>query len=133
MYKRKPYGPGWALTGDAGYHMDPLAARGTTGAVLGAELIARAICETLGGERPAGEAFAEFHAARDEQLTGAWEMSYTAIMRMAPTERDVREAHLFMARPELVAQHIEVMRGLRDAEAFRRTVDEALAETAAAG
>ena len=25
---RKPYGPGWALVGDAGYHRDPVTAQG---------------------------------------------------------------------------------------------------------
>ena len=39
MYKRRPYGPGWALVGDAGYHLDPLAARGVTAAVASAELL----------------------------------------------------------------------------------------------
>ena len=31
---RKPYGSGWALVGDAGYHKDPYTAQGITDAFL---------------------------------------------------------------------------------------------------
>ena len=34
---RKPYGPGWALVGDAGYHKDPITAFGITDAFRDAE------------------------------------------------------------------------------------------------
>jgi 2-polyprenyl-6-methoxyphenol hydroxylase-like FAD-dependent oxidoreductase len=130
MFKRKPYGPGWALVGDAGYHLDPLAARGTTAAVLQADLLARAIRADLGGEQPAEEAYARFHAERDAQLQKEWDVTHAAIVRPAPTERDVAEARLLARRPDLLAQHIEVLRGVADADAFRRTVDAALAPTA---
>ncbi len=40
---RKPYGPGWALVGDAGYHKDPLTAQGITDAFRDAGLLAGAI------------------------------------------------------------------------------------------
>jgi 2-polyprenyl-6-methoxyphenol hydroxylase-like FAD-dependent oxidoreductase len=123
MYKRTPYGPGWALVGDAGYHLDPLAARGTTAAVVSAELLSQAICHHLGGEQPEAEAFGRYHAARDEVLAPEWEVTYGAIMRPAPTERDVAEARLLASRPDLVEQHVEVLRGVGDGEAFRRTVD----------
>lgn len=123
MYKRTPYGPGWALVGDAGYHLDPLAARGTTAAVASAELLSEAICHHLGGEQPEAEAFGRYHADRDELLAPEWTVTYGAIMRPAPTERDVAEARLLASRPDLVEQHIEVLRGLRDADGFRRTLD----------
>lgn len=40
---RKPYGPGWALVGDAGYFKDPLTSHGITDALRDAELLATAI------------------------------------------------------------------------------------------
>ena len=128
MYKRKPYGPGWALVGDAGYHLDPLAARGTTAAVLQADLLARAIRADLGGEQPEEQAYARFHADRDAQLQKEWDVTYAAIVRPAPTEREIAEARLLASRPDLVEQHIEVLRGVGDADAFRRAVDAALAD-----
>ena len=36
-YFRKPFGPGWALVGDAGYNKDPITAQGITDAFLDAE------------------------------------------------------------------------------------------------
>ena len=36
-YFRKPYGPGWALVGDAGYDKDPLTAQGISDAFIDAE------------------------------------------------------------------------------------------------
>ena len=126
MFKRKPYGPGWALVGDAGYHLDPLAARGTTAAVASAELLAQAITSSLGGQQPESAAYAEYHAARDAELAADWDVTYGAIMRAAPTEHDLREAQVLASRPDLVEQHIEVLRGQSDAAAFRRTLDDAI-------
>ena len=39
-YFRRAAGTGWALVGDAAHHKDPLAARGISDALLGAELLA---------------------------------------------------------------------------------------------
>lgn len=41
-FLRKPYGPGWALAGDAGYFKDPITAHGITDAFRDAELLALA-------------------------------------------------------------------------------------------
>lgn len=40
---RLPFGPGWALVGDAGYFTDPITAHGISNAFRDAELLARAI------------------------------------------------------------------------------------------
>ena len=40
---RVPSGPGWALVGDAGYHLDPITAQGMLDAFRDAELIATAV------------------------------------------------------------------------------------------
>ena len=40
---RQPFGPGWALVGDAGYFKDPVTAHGITDALRDAELLARAV------------------------------------------------------------------------------------------
>jgi flavin-dependent dehydrogenase len=39
---RRPYGPGWALVGDAGSFLDPLSTHGITDALRDAEMLARA-------------------------------------------------------------------------------------------
>jgi flavin-dependent dehydrogenase len=57
-YYRKPFGPGWALVGDAGYFRDPITTHGITDAFRDAELLARAIDGT--------STFAEYEAIRDD-------------------------------------------------------------------
>ncbi|MGH2604474.1 MAG: NAD(P)/FAD-dependent oxidoreductase, partial [Dehalococcoidia bacterium] len=62
---RKPYGPGWALVGDAGYHKDPVTGYGITDAFRDAELLARAVVAGLGGVEPMRDALATYQARRD--------------------------------------------------------------------
>ncbi|MBS2962355.1 FAD-dependent monooxygenase [Actinocrinis puniceicyclus] len=62
---RKPFGPGWALVGDAGYHKDPVTALGMSDAFRDAEYLAAALHEALEGARPADEALAEYEVRRN--------------------------------------------------------------------
>ncbi|HXH23305.1 MAG TPA: NAD(P)/FAD-dependent oxidoreductase [Dehalococcoidia bacterium] len=66
-YFRKPYGPGWALVGDAGLHLDPTNGLGITKAFSEVQLLAPALAAGLRGQRPMDEALAEYHARRDQQ------------------------------------------------------------------
>src|SRR5262249_31677341 len=67
-YFRKPFGPGWALVGDAGYHKDAITAQGITDAFRDAERCARAIDESLSGARPFDEAMTDYQHDRDERV-----------------------------------------------------------------
>ncbi len=62
-YFRRPYGPGWALVGDAGYLKDPCTAQGITDAFHHAELLADALDDGLRGRRPFGDALARLRTA----------------------------------------------------------------------
>jgi flavin-dependent dehydrogenase len=57
---RKPYGPGWALVGDAGVHKDPITAQGITDAFRDSELLAQAIDAGFAGRQPLDEALAGY-------------------------------------------------------------------------
>ena len=48
-YFRKPFGPGWALLGDAGYHKNPITAMGINDAFRDAELVAGALDDAFSG------------------------------------------------------------------------------------
>jgi flavin-dependent dehydrogenase len=63
---RKPYGPGWALVGDAGYKKDPCTAAGITDAFRDAESLVQAIDQGLSGRRSLEEALADHQRRRDE-------------------------------------------------------------------
>ena len=67
-FMRRPYGPGWALVGDAGYFKDPLTAHGMTDALRDAELLARAI--VAGGSPANGEVPARARRSLDPALQG---------------------------------------------------------------
>ncbi len=63
---RKPFGPGWALVGDAGYHRDFITGLGITDAFRDAELLADAIDDGFAGHRPLDEALAGYEQRRNE-------------------------------------------------------------------
>jgi flavin-dependent dehydrogenase len=63
----KPYGPGWALVGDAGYHKHPITAFGITDAFRDAEAVASALDDTFAERRAYDDSMAEYQRARDEQ------------------------------------------------------------------
>jgi flavin-dependent dehydrogenase len=65
-YVRKPYGPGWALVGDAGYQKDPCTASGITDAFGSAELLAEAIDAGLSGREPLDAALAGYEQKRNQ-------------------------------------------------------------------
>jgi flavin-dependent dehydrogenase len=52
IFFRKPFGPGSALVGDAGQHMDACTAQGISAAFQDAETLAHAIDRSLAGGEP---------------------------------------------------------------------------------
>lgn len=56
----KPYGTGWALVGDVGYHKDPYAEQGITDAFRDVELVVEAIDAGCSGRRSLEEALAGY-------------------------------------------------------------------------
>jgi 2-polyprenyl-6-methoxyphenol hydroxylase-like FAD-dependent oxidoreductase len=75
-YFRKPYGPGWALVGDAGYHLHPITAMGITDAFLDAERLAGALDAVFSGRSAFEEAMAGYQAERDRQAMPMYEMTF---------------------------------------------------------
>ena len=72
-FKRQSHGPGWALAGDAGYHIDPIGGHGMSNAWDHLPLLVDAVDDTLSGRRPAEEAMAGFQRRRDEVLQPFWD------------------------------------------------------------
>jgi 2-polyprenyl-6-methoxyphenol hydroxylase-like FAD-dependent oxidoreductase len=64
-YYRKPFGPGWALLGDAGYHKNPITAMGINDAFRDAELVAAALDGAFSGDRPYEDGMSEYQRTRD--------------------------------------------------------------------
>ena len=74
-YFRKPYGPGWALVGDAGYNKDFITAQGISDAFRDAELCVSALDESFSGRRSFDEAMGEYQAVRDAQVLPIYELT----------------------------------------------------------
>ena len=84
---RKPYGPGWALVGDAGYNKDPITAQGISDAFRDAERCASALHEVLAGARPFDEAMGGYQRARDEHALPMYELTcQIATLKPPPPE-----------------------------------------------
>jgi 2-polyprenyl-6-methoxyphenol hydroxylase-like FAD-dependent oxidoreductase len=89
-YFRRPYGPGWALVGDAGYNKDPITAQGISDAFRDAELCAAALDDVFAGRRSFDESLAAFHHARDSQVLPMYEFT-TDLARLEPPPPEVQQ------------------------------------------
>jgi flavin-dependent dehydrogenase len=72
---RKPFGPGWALVGDAGYNKDFITAQGITDALRDAELCANALDESFSGTRSFDDAMGEYQSTRDQHVLPMFEFT----------------------------------------------------------
>jgi len=72
---RRPYGPGWALVGDAGYNKDFITAQGILDAFRDAELCATALDQSFSGARSFDEALAGYQSTRDEHVLPMFEFT----------------------------------------------------------
>jgi 2-polyprenyl-6-methoxyphenol hydroxylase-like FAD-dependent oxidoreductase len=74
-YFRKPFGPGWALLGDAGYHKNPITAMGINDAFRDAELVASALDDTFSGRRSYEEGMSDYQQTRDRDAMPVYEFT----------------------------------------------------------
>jgi 2-polyprenyl-6-methoxyphenol hydroxylase-like FAD-dependent oxidoreductase len=89
-YFRTPYGPGWALVGDAGYSRDFITAQGITDAFLDAEGCARALDAALAGTVPYDEAMAGYQSGRDTRAMPVYQMTLQIASLQPPDEQMVQ-------------------------------------------
>jgi len=112
-FLRTPYGPGWALVGDAGCHKDPFLALGVCDALRDVELLAEALDEGLSGRRPMTEAMAAFAERRDAATLPAYRENlamaqFTAVpddvfrLRAALRDDQAETNRFFMAREGMI-------------------------------
>jgi flavin-dependent dehydrogenase len=86
-YFRKPFGSGWALVGDAGYHKNPITAMGISDAFRDAELVANAVDEALSGQRTYQDAMTDYQQTRDREAGPVYEFTdQLAQLRLPPPE-----------------------------------------------
>ncbi|HLB24401.1 MAG TPA: NAD(P)/FAD-dependent oxidoreductase [Dehalococcoidia bacterium] len=72
---RQPYGPGWALCGDAGYHKDFVTGLGIADAFRDAEFLSEGLDAGLSGRAPLDEALAAYQKRRDETAKPMYDLT----------------------------------------------------------
>ncbi|MGE5594671.1 MAG: NAD(P)/FAD-dependent oxidoreductase [Hyphomicrobiales bacterium] len=84
-YYRKPFGPGWALVGDAGYLKDPVLGMGMNDAFRDAGLVAKALDDVLSGRAEFDAALGEYQRRRDTATAMMYQLNYEfSKMRVGP-------------------------------------------------
>jgi 2-polyprenyl-6-methoxyphenol hydroxylase-like FAD-dependent oxidoreductase len=83
-YFRKPYGPGWALAGDAAYDKDPITAQGISDAFIDAESLAEALDAGLSERLPLDEALADHQTRRDRRVKPMYDFTCQLAMLEPP-------------------------------------------------
>jgi menaquinone-9 beta-reductase len=89
-YLRRPWGPGWALVGDAAYFKDPITAHGISDALRDVELLSRAVASGRDA------ALAAYEAARDELSQGLFAIT-DAIASFAWDTVELKRLHLALS------------------------------------
>jgi len=104
-FLRRPFGPGWALVGDAGCHKDPMMAHGICDAFRDADFLATAIHESLAGNCPLNGALMEYERQRNEAT-------------MAEYRENVAAAKFTPISPELLQLRLALRGNQEDTNRF---------------
>ncbi len=89
-FLRRPFGPGWALVGDAGYTKDPITAQGISDAFRDAELCCTALEQTFGGGRAFDDAMSDYQQSRDAQVLPIYEFT-TQLATLEPPPPEMQQ------------------------------------------
>jgi 2-polyprenyl-6-methoxyphenol hydroxylase-like FAD-dependent oxidoreductase len=111
-YFRKPFGPGWALVGDAAHNKDFITSTGIMDAFLDAELCSTALHQALSGEKTFEEAMQIHQRARDERVLPMYEFT-NQIAPLEPAPPDFqRLLSAVHGNPSATRGFIQVAAGL---------------------
>jgi 2-polyprenyl-6-methoxyphenol hydroxylase-like FAD-dependent oxidoreductase len=98
-FLRRPYGPGWALVGDAGYTKDFITGLGISDAFRDARLCSGALDEAFSGARDFADALADYQCERDRQSLPFYEFT-TQLATLQPFPPELEQVlHTVHADP----------------------------------
>jgi 2-polyprenyl-6-methoxyphenol hydroxylase-like FAD-dependent oxidoreductase len=116
---RTPYGPGWALVGDAGYHKDPITGLGITDAFIDAELLAEALHDGWGGRLPLSAALAGYERRRNERAFPLYELTIQQASFQPPPPEIVALWRALPGNQEDVDRFLGLTNGITPLQEFR--------------
>lgn len=117
-YFRQSHGPGWALVGDAGHHLDSITALGITNAFVQADLIA----QELGGgdfadQRHVDSALSRFAERRDSALTQGYRRTLVTAQLKAQDSRE-QMLRAISGSPEHTERYFALAAGILSMDEF---------------
>jgi 2-polyprenyl-6-methoxyphenol hydroxylase-like FAD-dependent oxidoreductase len=89
-FLRTPFGPGWALVGDAGYCKDPITAQGISDAFRDAERCAVALDDAFTGRRTYEDALAGYQRDRDARALPIYDFT-TQMATLEPPPPEMQQ------------------------------------------
>jgi 2-polyprenyl-6-methoxyphenol hydroxylase-like FAD-dependent oxidoreductase len=118
-YFRRPYGPGWALVGDAGYHLHPITAQGITDAFLDAERLTEALDAAFAEQSTYDDAMAAYQKARDQHVGAMYEMTFDFAQVDQPPPPETQQLLAAVAgNPQAMDDFVSVQAGTLPIPAF---------------
>jgi 2-polyprenyl-6-methoxyphenol hydroxylase-like FAD-dependent oxidoreductase len=112
-YFRKPFGPGWALVGDAGYLKDFITAQGISDAFRDAESCATALDQWLSGSREFEASMGEYQSTRDRHVAPIFEFTRNFAMLAPPSPEMQQLFGAVKGNPEAMDGFAQVISGVR--------------------
>lgn len=131
-YFRKPYGPGWALVGDAGYNRDFITGQGILDAFRDCELCVAALGEVFGGRRSFEAAMSDYQHKRDAQVKSMYDFT-CGLATLEPPPPEMRELfHAVHGNRDAMDRFAQMNAGtIKPAEFFSTESVEAILSAAA--
>jgi flavin-dependent dehydrogenase len=115
---RKPYGPGWALVGDAGYHKDPYMALGIADAFFDADSLTEAIDHGFSGVSSLQQALAAHERKRNAAVIAEYQESLRGARLQAPPQDVLRLRTALRGRQEEINRFVMARMGMIPQEEF---------------
>ncbi len=115
---RKPFGPGWALVGDAGYTKDPVTAWGMSDGFRDASLCAAAVAQWLSGAGSFDEAMGQYQKKRDEESLPMFGVTCNFATLEPPPPEMQQLLGATAARQESQDQFVSMMAGTLPVQEF---------------
>lgn len=107
----RPYGPGWALVGDAGLVMDPITGQGIGHALRDADLLAEAIAGGPGGQQSPAKALRAYQKQRDQRSRGMYNFTVWLAKLPPPSAAERMWFAAIAERPEQSARFFAALTG----------------------
>jgi 2-polyprenyl-6-methoxyphenol hydroxylase-like FAD-dependent oxidoreductase len=115
---RKPYGPGWALVGDAGYHKDPVTGLGITDAFVDAETLAAALDAGFSGREPLDQSLAGYEQTRNARAFPLYEWTIRSVSFEPVPPEQVMLMRALQGNQEDTDRFMGLLSGITSVEEF---------------